>query len=449
VAINQIIMKSNINLYQLKSYNYCNLLFKFIFCSILSFSSFAQKSTDKLKKEQELLEKSILKTKNLLNKTKINTNATLNELKLIDQQVKVREELLLNFDNQIRSAELKIEQKNKQIIEIEEKLNKLIIQFRKLIVYTYKKRSKEGKIMYIFASNSFYEAIKRKKYLEKVAEIQRKQKLIIIQHSKLLALEKEELMIEKKHKEILAKSKRIEKQQILKDKEVQIKSLNFLKSQESKLLDQIEKDQILKNQIKKKIDNAIAAELAAIEKKKNKPANKTSKSNSTNIKSLSSDNLDIVKAPITIEEAQEFELNSSFESNKGRLPWPVSAGTITESFGKNPHPTIKNVFTNNNGVDISANKGAQILAVFEGEVTSVFAIPGAGKVVIIKHGNYRTVYSNLQETYVSVGAKVNTKQSIGSLMIKDDESLSVAHFEIHQVIGSQVNRINPSLWILR
>jgi murein DD-endopeptidase MepM/ murein hydrolase activator NlpD len=98
-------------------------------------------------------------------------------------------------------------------------------------------------------------------------------------------------------------------------------------------------------------------------------------------------------------------------------------------------------------VDISAPKGAQVRCVYEGEVTSVFSIPGAGKVVIVKHGNYRTVYSNLQDVYVAIGAKVNTKQALGSLLAIDGENLSVAHFEIHQVLDGQVNRMNPGLWI--
>lgn len=122
-------------------------------------------------------------------------------------------------------------------------------------------------------------------------------------------------------------------------------------------------------------------------------------------------------------------------------------GTIVEGYGKNPHPSLANVFTNNNGIDIGAPKGAQVRAVFEGEVTSVLSIPGAGKVIIIKHGNYRTVYSNLQEVFVAVGTKVSTKQAIGSLLPDDSGGLSTAHFEIHQVIDGSVQRMNPTLWL--
>ena len=153
---------------------------------------------------------------------------------------------------------------------------------------------------------------------------------------------------------------------------------------------------------------------------------------------------------LAIAATKELNLVSqNFEANQGRLPWPVEKGTITEKYGRNPHPTLDNVFTNNNGIDVTAPKNAEVRSVFEGEVTSVLNIPGAGKVVIIKHGNYRTVYSNLQDSYVSVGTKINTKQAIGSLLLKPGESLSVVHFEIHQVSGVSVKSLNPASWVAR
>jgi murein hydrolase activator len=151
---------------------------------------------------------------------------------------------------------------------------------------------------------------------------------------------------------------------------------------------------------------------------------------------------------VTLAETKEAELvGNNFASNRGRLPWPVEKGNITENFGTNPHPTLKNVTTNNRGIDISAPLNSQVRAVFDGEVTSVLDIPGAGKVVIIKHGNYRTVYSNLRDTYVKAGSKVTTKKVIGSLLAKSGETMSVVHFEVHQVVGSNVTCLNPTLWV--
>ncbi|MFN5415738.1 MAG: murein hydrolase activator EnvC family protein [Flavobacteriia bacterium] len=419
------------------------LVILFIFPTIL----LAQSSTDKLKKERDRLEKNISNTKSLLEKTKSTTEVTLNELKLIDNQVKFREELLQNFDNQIRGTELKIEQKNMQIEELETKLKSLKIQYKKLVIYAYKKRSKAGQMMFLFSSTSYYEALKRKKYLDKIAEIQRKQKLIILQHKKLIAREKGELVEEKTYKEKIADEKRVEKDEILKDKDKQAKTLTKLKQEESKLIAQMKKDELKKQEIKRKIDQIIQADIAKNSAKTSKTA-KTSKSGDKKPKSGTTSGSNTKTKPdkeITFSEPKDVALNSNFESNKGKLPWPVTTGSITEGFGKNAHPSIPNIFTNNNGVDFSTNKGAQVRAVFEGEVTTVINIVGAGKTIIIKHGNYRTVYSNLQDVYVTKGDKVNTKQSIGSLLPPDSGSLSVLHFEVRQ----DVTVLNPSLWITR
>lgn len=424
----------------------------FLSCSI--FNLFGQSSAEKLRKEQERLEKNISNTKSLLFQTKSNSEATLNELKLIDNQVQYREELLQNFDNQIRSTELKIEQKNQQINDLEIKLIALKEQYRKLLIYAYKKRSKEGKMMYIFSSNTYYQALKRKKYLEKIAEIQRKQKLIIQQHRKLISKEKGELIVEKSYKEKIADEKRQEKNEILKDKEKQAKALEKLKKEEQNLLASIQKDEQKKNELKRKIDRAIQLEIAKAEEKakREREKSKAPKGSSKPIKNVEKEEKQTVskteekeKSEVRFVEPKEVALNSNFESNKGKLPWPVTTGSITEKFGKNPHPSIPNIFTNNNGIDISTNKGAQVRAVFEGEVTSVISILGAGKTVIVKHGNYRTVYSNLQDVYVSMGAKLSTKQAIGSLLVSDDSNLSTLHFEVRH----DINVMNPSLWISR
>jgi septal ring factor EnvC (AmiA/AmiB activator) len=427
------------------------LLMLFVFAGT---SVLAQKNSDKLRKEQESLEKSIQNTKSLLSKAKSSSEATLNELKVIDNQVKYREALLNNFDNQIRGAELKIEQKDQQIVQLEEKLIRLKAQYRKLILYAYKHRSRQGQMMYIFSASTYYEALKRNKYLEKIAEIQNKQRLIILQHQGLISSEKKSLETEKQRKLRIANEKRREKEEILKDKNKQQETFDKLKGEEATLMASLQEEERKKAVLKQKIKEAIDKEIAAAEKVRKEKEKKEAAERARNKPKgttkepvAATEKPETVKKELTLSETKEVALNKGFEANKGRLPWPVDKGTITEGYGKHAHPTLPNVTTNNNGVDISAPKSAQVRAVFEGEVTSVLSIPGAGKVVIIRHGNYRTVYSNLQESYVSVGTKVSTKQAIGSLLPIDGETLSVAHFEIHQVADGQVVRINPSLWI--
>jgi len=447
-----------------------------IFICVFSQISVAQKTSDKLKREQEKLEKSISVTKSLLRKTKKNSQATISELRVLENQLKHREELLANFDSQIKDAEVQIEQKNQQIDDLEKKLKLLVFQYRHLLIYAYKHRSKSGQWMYIFSSKSYNEALKRKKYLEKVAELQRKQKRLIEQHQHLISKEKTEIESEKKEKEIIADEKRKEKENLEKDKITKESNLTKLKKEETRLAAEMKLSENKKIILKQRIREAINAEIAADEAKRklreekerkrleekqrlaktNNNSNSTVSTSSGTKSSTKTSNViandepeETVKRPLTIIETKEVALNQGFESNKGRLPWPVSSGTITEGYGKNPHPKIKNLYTNNNGIDISTNKGSSVRSVFEGEVTSVLSIPGAGKVVIIKHGNYRTVYSNLQDVFVGVGSKVKTKQSIGSLLPDDDDALSVSHFEIHQVLNGQINRMNPTNWIAR
>jgi murein DD-endopeptidase MepM/ murein hydrolase activator NlpD len=332
-------------------------------------------------------------------------------------------------------------------------------------LYAYKHRSKSGQWMFIFGAKDYNEAFKRKKYLEKVAELQQKQKLLIEQHQTLISKEKRVIEKDKKEKEIIANEKRIEKENLEKDKSSKQASLEKLKKEETRLSSDMKlkenRRQILRQRIREAINAEIAAEEArrkAREEKERKrleekqriakTENSTSSTKETTTTTTNSNSTE-TKRVLTISETKEVELNQHFETNRGRLPWPVERGTITEGYGKNPHPKLKNVFTNNNGIDITTSKGASVRTVFEGEVTSVISIPGAGKVVIIKHGNYRTVYSNLKEVYVSVGSKVKTKQAIGALLPDDEESISISHFEIHQVANGQINRINPSIWIAR
>lgn len=407
-----------------------------------------------------------------MRKTKKNSQATISELRVLENQLKHREELLANFEDQIKDAEIQIEQKTQQIDDLEKKLKQLVFQYKHLLIYAYKHRSKSGQWMYIFSAKSYNEALKRKKYLEKVAELQRKQKRLIEQHQNLISKEKTEIESEKKEKELIADEKRKEKENLEIDKRTKETNLTKLKKEETRLAAEMKLSENKKIILKQRIREAINAEIAADEarrkareekerkklEKERLAKNNTSTSNTTTASTKSNTKTtpiaedepeETVKRPLTITETKEVALNQSFESNRGRLPWPVSSGTITEGYGRNPHPKIKNLYTNNNGIDISTNRGSSVRAVFEGEVTSVLSIPGAGKVVIIKHGNYRTVYSNLQDVHVGVGSKVKTKQSIGSLLPDDDDVLSVSHFEIHQVSNGQINRMNPTNWIAR
>ncbi len=377
----------------------------------------------------------------------------------------------MNYDNQVRNAEVKMVEKQADIIDLQEKIKQLKEQYKKLLLYAYKHRNKYGKMMYIFSATSYNEAIKRAEYLQRIADLEKKQFQIILQNQSLIQDEISFIEKEKIYKAQLLNQKISEKASIEADKLAQELAYQKFRAEESVLITQLKEEERKRDDLSKKITQAIQDEILAEEKKRKKKEDEATKKK-TNSNSSSSSNSNTatttaakketssagstttssttttVKKEVVLTPTKEaVSLGKNFESNKGKLPWPVESGTITESFGKNAHPTLSNVYTNNNGIDISAPLNASVRAVFEGEVTSVLNIPGAGKVVIIKHGNYRTAYSNLSETNVSAGDVVTTKQVIGSLISKEGSTLSLSHFEIHLVSDSGIQCLNPSLWI--
>lgn len=429
--------------------NVINLL---LFLS-LNWLSFAQQDQKQLKREQQKLEKRISNTKKLLGKVKNNSQASLNEIRLIENQIKSREALVNLFDNQVRTAEMKIVQKKIEIKRLRTKLSTLKQQYRKMFLYAYKHRGNYNKVMYLLASSDYNEALRRNRYLKKVAKVQRKQAALIKQHQQLIYKEINQIDKEKQIKQQALFEKQNERQLIEKDKVKKEKSYQKFKKEEQALVSQLKQDERKKIQLKKQIDAAIRADIAKEQareaarkaeqaKKQEKTPNATDPTSSST--TAAKPDPKRVATPVSIEGAA---IGKSFETNRGRLPWPVDNGSVTEKFGRNYHPTLSGIEWNNNGIDITCNTGSRVRAVFKGEVTTVFSVPGAGKVVIVKHGAYRTVYGNLAETFVGVGSKVSTKQAIGTLL--NDNGVSVCHFEVHQVVGVNPVTLNPSLWIGR
>lgn len=411
---------------------------------------FPQQKSEKLKKEQAQLEKQIQATKSLLETTKKGTEKSFQELQLTEQNIRFREQLLENIDQQIKATDNRIQDIESSIVSLNAKIESLKEQYRAMVFYAYKKRNKYDRIMFIFSSDNFNQAYKRMVYLEKIKEIRLRQVLLIRQNQDLLAKESVELNDQKQESLKLASTKRAEREALIADKENQQKLYNEFKSRENELLTKLREEERKKAALQAEIQKAIARELE--EARKKAEAERLARERAAKEKAEKEGGVAVVPKENVNDAAEKFGLTpearligSDFTTNKGKLPYPVESGTITEKFGKNPHPTVPHIYTYNNGVDISTAKGANVRAVFQGEVTSVLSIPGAGKVVIIKHGNYRTVYSNLQDVYVDKGTKISVKQVIGTLLPQGN--ISIAHFEIHEVKANSVEKLNPSYWL--
>ena len=212
--------------------------------------------------------------------------------------------------------------------------------------------------------------------------------------------------------------------------------VNTLASKEKKLKSDLKEKQKLEARLNKMIENAIRKEIEAAQLAARKRAASTLTA-SANIKKPK-----VETTPYVLSATPEsIRLSNAFENNRGLLPWPVEQGYISSSYGRHAHPVWKDVVVNNSGVDINSSKGARVRSVFEGKVTKIIVIMNK-YAVIVQHGEYFTVYSNLQEVSVKSGDIISTKQVIGTVQT-DDEGKSEVHLEIWK--GS--NKLDPEEWI--
>lgn len=383
-----------------------------------------EKESDKLKRQQKELEDKISFTENLLKSTESNKANISGSINLISNKIQYREALLNNISIQLKSLNSDIKLLNRELDLLDVQLKSLEQQYKNMLVQTYKMRSESATVFFIISSSNFNQATKRMAYLNQLTKYRADQ----IERIKAVRKEIEDKKIQveekKNSQESLISAKEKEKYNYLKDRERRLSALKELEGKEQKLLSELLSQKAKAAEVKKAINAAIRKEIEAARKKEK-------------------------AKPKTIAETKEIALsNSGFESNKGKLPWPVVRGEVTKGYGKQAHPVHVGVFTYNKGVDISTVKGATVRAVYKGEVTSIINIPGAGKAIIVAHGNYRTIYSNLQTTYVQAGDKIDTKQELGALLNNADGTLSEVHFEIIKITEEgQISNLNPSYWI--
>lgn len=390
---------------------------------------FAQKKKDELQKQKDDLGKKIEQNKKLIDESEEQQKVTLGQVKVLKEQINLREELLASLGTEVHSIEGEIGEKEKSISQYESELAAMKKEYAKMIVQAFKSRSSYDKLMYVFSANDFNQAYKRMKLMQRYADVRRKQAAYIEETKTDLKSTVSLLETDKNQKQNLADEQKKEKEKIARDKQKQQSKLNTLEGEEKRLREKVKKQENERKDLEKKIRKIIEDEI----KKSAKTA--TTATGSTT-------------ASKTLELAPETKLaNTNFESNKGALPWPVSAGIISEKFGRQPHPTIEGVEISSNGIDFTTEKNASIMSVFSGKVSSIFSIPGAGETVIISHGTYRTVYSNLASVSVKEGEEVAVRQKIGTVQYDGDDY--VAHFEVWKTTAEGGTPINPELWIKR
>ncbi len=386
----------------------------------------AQNTKEKLKQDKEKIEKDITYTNKLLAETKKNKQISLSQLIILNNKINQREELIDNIGSEIGALDGKIVVNYKESAKLLTELKKIKEAYARMIYFAYKNRNAYTRLMFLFASSDINQAFLRLKYLKLYAEYRRKQAEAITNTSKLLNEKISELKGIKSDKSSLLKTKEDEKIQLAKEKEEKNSSVKQLQQKEKDLLKTIKQKEKEAKKLQQSIETIIAEEIKKATEKSTSSQTKTSTGTKTNTST-------VTKSTSTIKELglseAEITLSTSFSSNKGKLPWPTEKGIVTSTFGFHSHPVL-DIKVKNNGIDISTNSGAKARAVFEGKVTGVVNIPGANKAVIIRHGEYLTVYSNLADVSVKTGDKVKVKQEIGTIATDTEESKTELHFEV-------------------
>ena len=409
--------------YIASSINTFVLVLMMFFASTLSL--FAQKKED-LEKKKNKLQSEIKYTEKLLEATKQDKTTSLNQLKKLNSKINFREDLIRTIRREITLAEEDIETKKHNIVFLQKQLADIKEEYAKIIYYAYKNRSTYDQLMFIFSAKDFNQAYRRLKYIQQYTDYRQKQADLIIETQ--LQLDSEIQLLQKKNEEKrnLLDVEETEKLVLAKEKSEKEEVLTELQKKEQQLLNDLKEkekeQQQLQNAIKKIIEDEIRKAKLAAEKAGKTPA---------------------AKGMTLTPEAQE--LSNTFAANKGKLPWPVKEGIITEQFGEHEHAVLKGIKVNNNGIEISTSVNAEVRAVFEGEVSGIANVPGSGKVLIIRHGEYLSVYSNLKSINVKKGDKVSTKQTIGVVDTNEEKNKTEVHLEIWK--GSAA--MNPEFWLYK
>lgn len=410
--------------YKLPSGNhfFCILLFLFTFITTTSWS---QDKKSQLQAKKAKIEEDITYTNKLLSETKKTKQASLNQLVLLNKKITKRQELINAINGEIQNIDKKIKQTNDTIVDLTETIKRLKEEYGKMIYYAQKNKSSYSRLMFIFSAESFNQAYQRIKYFQQYSSYRKNQVRVIKETQAILAEKVTELQKHKQEKVSLKSMEETEKQKLSVEKNEQDKTVRQLTQKEKELLKKLRESEKAAKKLQKAIEDLIAEELRKAREEAKKTGTKPTPENAFGL------------------TPSEMKLSSGFAGNKGTLPWPTERGFISANFGEHPHPVLKNIKTKNNGIDISTQEGSEARAVFEGVVTSIMQLPTYNNVVIIKHGEFLTVYSNLSQVYVKKGDKVTTKQRIGK--IETDEGKTKLHFELWK--GKVLQ--NPEAWIAK
>ena len=442
------------NLFLLKKNNASIILCLTLFFCSITFHTFSQNkgqpSQKDLLNKKNKLNDDIKQLNSQLSQTKASKKSQINTIVVINTKIKVREELIGTINTELAQINSRIKKNVTEVNALKSSLEKLKGEYAKMIYFAQRNQDSYTKIMFLFSSGDFNQAYMRIKYFQQYATFRKKQADEIVATQLVLSEKLKELESQRHEKNLLLGNEKEEKLQLDGEKQQQEIVLSELQQQEKELKEELENKRrdaanlqlaikrLIEAEIKRKLDESVkiaAAKAAKAEKIAEKNKNKTK----TKTKNESKTPEAKATAPELTEEAEA--LGADFSSSRGKLPWPVTKGVICQRYGEYEHPAIKGFIMNNNGLEICANKGTQARSIFEGEVTSIAISPTGGKLIIIRHGLYLSVYSNIDEVFVKQGDKVTIKQSIGTIMDEDGKT------SMNLQIWKDGKTTDPSGWL--
>lgn len=396
------------------------VLLSFLFFGGLNVQS--QNTREDLEERRLELREEIQKINSLRSSNKLREKSVLTQVEDLDRQIRTTEKLIKVTNQQANLLTRDINSNTNKIQQLRKELVKLKEDYGQMIEKSYKSKSQQSRIMFLLSSESFLQAYKRLQYMKQYANYRKKQGDQIKEGTQELQVFNTNLLKQKKEKDKLIAENRETRAQLGKNSQSQQVLIKSIRQKEGQFASQIRKKQQEIDAIDRQIDEIIRASIAA--------ANKESGSTSRN----------------TFELTPEAKaLAANFASNKGKLPWPVRSGVVTMRFGTQPHPIVKSTTINSNGVRIDTDKGEKARAIFGGTVSEVQAVKGANKAVMVRHGDYITIYNNLSKVFVTKGDTVSLGQDLGEIATSTSTGKTTLHFLIYK----NTDKMDPADWILR
>ena len=375
-----------------------------------------------LEEQKKRLQQEIKQINTILFSNIRKEKSVISKVEDLDLKISVRSQIVKVNNQQANLLTRQINVNQRDITNLRSELKNLKKDYANMIVKSYKSKSSQNRLMFLFSSADFLQAYKRIQYMKQYANFRKKQGEEISEKTQTIQNLNKTLLDQKSIKEALVAENKIVQTTLMKERKFQQNLIRSIKSKSRSLTSEIKQKQRQSASIDKEIERLIREAIAA----SNKLAGKASK----NVFSLT-------------PEAKLLAKN--FVANKGKLPWPVEKGVVTQRFGTQPHPLVKTTMIKSNGVTIATNPKSKARAVFDGEVMAILSFKGSNPAVLIKHGNFITTYKNIAKVYVRKGQKVKSKQPIGEIFTHPQSGKTTLQFSVFNELKPQ----NPKNWIYK